>query len=151
MNESKEVETLRQLQEEVASMRKSQKDYFLTKSQVAFNRSRSQERKVDAILARYQKEFSGNQALYTCTEFVKGILPPGFKVFIDGSQCCILLGENIMEGLAGFGSSPFQAMQAFLTELRDNQDKIKKMQMALEKERQIKFEMDLQNGKETAR
>jgi hypothetical protein len=38
------------------------------------------------------------------------------KLFIDGDQWCALLGENLQEGIAGFGKTPSQAMYAFDSE-----------------------------------
>ena len=35
------------------------------------------------------------------------------KLYPDGNQWCALLGDNIMEGVVGFGSSPEKAMSAF--------------------------------------
>lgn len=35
------------------------------------------------------------------------------KVFPDGDAWCALYGENIQEGVAGFGKSPALAMQDF--------------------------------------
>ncbi len=35
------------------------------------------------------------------------------KLFIDGDQWCALLGENIQEGVVGFGDSPDAAMWSF--------------------------------------
>ena len=35
------------------------------------------------------------------------------KPYIDGNQWCILLGENIQDGIVGFGDSPFQAILNF--------------------------------------
>ena len=35
------------------------------------------------------------------------------SLFIDGNQWCALLGENIQEGVVGFGDSPDAAMWAF--------------------------------------
>ena len=32
---------------------------------------------------------------------------------IDGNQWCALYGENLQDGIAGFGSSPYQAMLDF--------------------------------------
>jgi hypothetical protein len=37
----------------------------------------------------------------------------GARMFRDGNQWCALLGENIQEGVAGFGKSPLKAIQAF--------------------------------------
>ena len=35
------------------------------------------------------------------------------KVFIDGNQWCALYGENIQDGVAGFGPAPDAAMRDF--------------------------------------
>lgn len=35
------------------------------------------------------------------------------RVFIDGDQWCALYGENIQDGVCGFGPSPAEAMAAF--------------------------------------
>ena len=35
------------------------------------------------------------------------------RVFIDGNQWCVLYGENIMDGVAGFGDSPILAVYDF--------------------------------------
>jgi len=35
------------------------------------------------------------------------------KLFRDGDQWCALLGENLQEGVCGFGDSPAKAMHAF--------------------------------------
>lgn len=35
------------------------------------------------------------------------------KLFMDGSSWCALYGENLMEGVAGFGKSPAEAMADF--------------------------------------
>lgn len=39
------------------------------------------------------------------------ILKP--KLFIDGNMWCALYGENLQEGLAGFGKSPSKALEDF--------------------------------------
>lgn len=35
------------------------------------------------------------------------------KVYIDGNQWCALYGDNLQDGVAGFGDSPDQAMREF--------------------------------------
>lgn len=35
------------------------------------------------------------------------------RLFIDGNQWCALYGENLQEGVAGFGDSPTKAMREF--------------------------------------
>lgn len=37
----------------------------------------------------------------------------GLKPYMDGDQWCYLLGENIQEGICGFGDTPFLAMLDF--------------------------------------
>lgn len=32
------------------------------------------------------------------------------RIFIDGNQWCVLYGDNLMEGVAGFGASPMLAV-----------------------------------------
>lgn len=35
------------------------------------------------------------------------------RISIDGNQWCVLFGENLQDGVAGFGSSPILAVYAF--------------------------------------
>jgi len=35
------------------------------------------------------------------------------KISIDGNQWCVLYGENLQDGVAGFGDSPDAASRAF--------------------------------------
>lgn len=35
------------------------------------------------------------------------------SVTLDGNQWCVLYGENLAEGIAGFGDTPYQAVWAF--------------------------------------
>ena len=35
------------------------------------------------------------------------------KLFLDGNQWCALFGENVQDGVAGFGSSPERAYADF--------------------------------------
>lgn len=35
------------------------------------------------------------------------------KIFIDGNQWCVLYGENLQDGIAGFGKTPQRAVWAF--------------------------------------
>lgn len=37
----------------------------------------------------------------------------GLKPFIDGDKWCVLWGENIMNGVAGFGETPYAAVLDF--------------------------------------
>ena len=41
----------------------------------------------------------------------------GLKPYKDGNQWCILLGDNIQEGICGFGDTVEDALYAFLEEL----------------------------------
>lgn len=44
---------------------------------------------------------------------MKEILNP-IKLFPDGDQWCALLGENIQEGICGFGDTPIAALKTLL-------------------------------------
>lgn len=35
------------------------------------------------------------------------------RLFVDGNQWCALYGENIQDGVAGFGDTPEKAVKAF--------------------------------------
>ena len=35
------------------------------------------------------------------------------KIFIDGNQWCVLYGDNIQDGVTGFGETPYKAILAF--------------------------------------
>lgn len=42
------------------------------------------------------------------------------KIYIDGNQWCALYGENLQDGVAGFGESPSKAMQDFDKSWQEN-------------------------------
>ena len=33
------------------------------------------------------------------------------KIYMDGDQWCVLVGENLQEGIAGFGNTPLSALK----------------------------------------
>lgn len=35
------------------------------------------------------------------------------RVFIDGDKWCVLYGDNLQDGIAGFGSTPLEAVRDF--------------------------------------
>lgn len=35
------------------------------------------------------------------------------KIFPDGNQWCVLLGNNLQEGVTGFGDTPYEAVRNF--------------------------------------
>jgi hypothetical protein len=35
------------------------------------------------------------------------------RVFVDGNQFCALYGENLQEGICGFGDTPEEALKEF--------------------------------------
>ena len=41
-------------------------------------------------------------------------------ISLDGDRWCALIGENLQEGLAGFGESPVQAIRALANEIEQN-------------------------------
>ena len=42
----------------------------------------------------------------------------GAKLSLDGNSWCVLLGENLQEGVSGFGDRPYEAFVAFIKEVR---------------------------------
>lgn len=52
-----------------------------------------------------------NAAIETAEWNLVAVLRP--RVFIDGNQWCILYGENLQDGIAGFGDTPYLAALAF--------------------------------------
>ncbi len=55
---------------------------------------------------------SRHNAAIEAEEFnIVALLRP--RVFIDGDQWCVLYGENIQDGVAGFGDSPILAVYDF--------------------------------------
>jgi len=47
------------------------------------------------------------------------------RIFLDGNQWCALYGENIQDGVCGFGDTPDQASRAFDREWSDLKPKQK--------------------------
>lgn len=35
------------------------------------------------------------------------------KIFVDGDKWCVLLGENLQNGISGFGNTPYKAILDF--------------------------------------
>ena len=60
----------------------------------------------------------------TCTYFMEPSVLYRPRIYIDGDQWCALYGDNIQDGVCGFGDSPEKAMQDFnrnwLTSLTPN-------------------------------
>ena len=55
---------------------------------------------------------SAMNALVEAEEFnLVALLKP--KIYIDGDHWCVLWGENLQDGIAGFGSSPILAVYNF--------------------------------------
>jgi len=52
-----------------------------------------------------------NTAIETAEFNLVSLLKP--RIFIDGNQWCVLYGENLQDGVAGFGSSPIKAVYDF--------------------------------------
>jgi len=42
------------------------------------------------------------------------------KMYKDGNQWCVMAGENIQDGIAGFGSNTWQAISDFKSEFRNS-------------------------------
>lgn len=48
------------------------------------------------------------------------------KIFIDGNHWCVLLGDNIQEGISGFGDTPYLAILEFNKAFNTPVENIKK-------------------------
>lgn len=52
-----------------------------------------------------------------CNEEIESVVrltvAAGAKLSKDGNRWCYLLGDNLQEGIAGFGESPYEAAQSF--------------------------------------
>ena len=56
-------------------------------------------------------EIKYNTAIESAEMNLVALLHP--RVFLDGNKWCALYGENLMEGIAGFGDSPILAVYDF--------------------------------------
>lgn len=70
-----------------------------------------------AIVQRYNhdKDLTHQSEMNTLIEAEEmnlvSILKP--KIFIDGNKWCVLYGENIQDGICGFGDTPRKAVYDF--------------------------------------
>ena len=56
---------------------------------------------------------AGEEARISAAEYSRPSVVWKPKLFIDGNQWCALFGENLQDGVAGFGDSPANAMWDF--------------------------------------
>lgn len=47
------------------------------------------------------------------------------RIFIDGNQWCVLYGENIQDGVCGFGDTPYKAVLDFNNRWNTQLDRVK--------------------------
>lgn len=73
----------------------------------------------DAVTEAVRLEISGvgQNAMSSISQLVSDMSRPSIaykpSISIDGNQWCALYGENLQDGVAGFGDSPALAMEAF--------------------------------------
>lgn len=66
----------------------------------------------DGSFEQYMQNQEALNLLVMQQEFViVSMLKP--RIFIDGNQWCVLHGENLHDGIAGFGESPILAIYDF--------------------------------------
>lgn len=53
--------------------------------------------------------------LYSYFEVPRITISP--RLFKDGNMWCALLGNNVQDGIVGFGESPYKALMAFKEEM----------------------------------
>ena len=58
-------------------------------------------------------EMAGQVAIETVRQYERPSVLYKPKISLDGNQWCALYGENLQEGVAGFGNSPADAMWDF--------------------------------------
>ena len=73
---------------------------------------------VEGVIRRVvENAFSNHGIDYHASMFVSAATAPEVlmrpKLFVDGDKWCALYGDNIVEGVAGFGASPADAMADF--------------------------------------
>lgn len=56
---------------------------------------------------------AANEAIWTESERKRPFVLLKPKIFIDGDKWCALYGENLQDGVAGFGDTPDEASRAF--------------------------------------
>lgn len=66
---------------------------------------------------RYEASLEEYNAAYEHAARAKAMNTPSFmlrpSISLDGDKWCVLYGENIQDGVAGFGDTPEKAMSAF--------------------------------------
>ncbi len=66
----------------------------------------------DANLAHYAMQ-AAESIRQAASEYERPSVMMRPKLYPDGNQWCAIYGENIQEGVAGYGCSPNDAMRAF--------------------------------------
>ncbi len=56
---------------------------------------------------------AGEEARISAAEYSRPSVVWRPRLFVDGNQWCALFGENLQDGVAGFGDSPANAMWDF--------------------------------------
>lgn len=78
---------------------------------------------VDANYSAYQHQLQVDILVHKQEYGLVETLKP--KIFPDGNQWCVLYGENLQMGVAGFGNTPYAAIlefnKAFYTPLTPQQ------------------------------
>ena len=66
----------------------------------------------DANISHYA-EMAAETIRYTAASFDRPAIQFRPRIYIDGNQWCALYGDNLQDGVAGFGDSPAHAMADF--------------------------------------
>ena len=66
----------------------------------------------EANLSHYV-QMAGQAAIEAASEYTKPSVVFKPRIMIDGNQWCALYGDNLQDGVAGFGKSPAEAMREF--------------------------------------
>lgn len=123
LGEYKVKYTQETLEKHLKSMN-SKDDERLRKTTIAFLKDYADQGYENAVECIDWIERQGGEKDSLSIDFVLGYLgiKPAYK---DGNAWCILLGDNIQEGICGFGDTKEEALIAFMKELIEKQGKQK--------------------------
>lgn len=63
--------------------------------------------------AQYAYQIQADAQRQLADEMMRPFVVLKPRIFMDGNQWCVLHGENLQDGVAGFGDSPFEASVDF--------------------------------------
>ena len=97
------------------------------RSKISFNGSELIERISHQFDISHAVEMVRNEFVTVAYEMQRPSVIHKPKISLDGNEYCALLGDNLQEGIAGFGESPAKAFtdfdKNFYKDFKSNEDK----------------------------